>query len=128
MKSLNRVFKSGEEGKGTVGCIISIILVAIVIFLAVKLAPVYFNYYEFKGALQQTVSRAGAKSTVDDAIIQELIKTAENSNIALKKENIKIRRFSGQLVIEVEYSVPVSFLIMNRDLNFKLEESSFTIN
>ncbi|MCL2878153.1 MAG: DUF4845 domain-containing protein [Acidobacteria bacterium] len=127
MKSIKHGFKSGEEGKGALGCIFSIILVVIVIFLAIQFAPAYFNYYGFKGDLQQAVSRAGAQAVADDVIIQELIKTAEKNSISLKKENIQIRRFSGQLYIEIKYAVPINFFIMKRDYNFKLEESSFTL-
>lgn len=127
MKSFSHGFKSGEEGKGALGCIFSIVLLAIVAFLALKLAPVYFNHYEFKGDLQQAVSRAGARMNTEDAIYQELIKIAETNKIPLKKENIQIRRLAGQLVIEIEYTVPIDLLFMKYDKNFKLEESSFTL-
>ena len=127
MKSPKYGFQSAEEGKGAIGCIFSIVLLLIVIFLAFKLVPVYFNYYEFKGAFQQTVSRAGARSVQDELIVKDLISIAERNNIVLKKENVHIRRFAGQLYIDVEYSVPVNFLVLKRDLKFKIEETSFYI-
>ena len=127
MKSLSSGFISGEEGKGTLGCLFSILLMAIVLFLAFKLAPVYFNHYEFKGDMKQAVSRIGVRAIAEDVIIQDLIKTAEKNNITIEKENIKIRRFSGQVYISIEYTVPVNFLIMKHDLHFELEESSFSM-
>jgi len=127
MKSLSRGFQSGEEGKVKPGCIFSIVLMAIVVFLAIKLIPVYFNNYEFKGELKQAVSRAGARAIQNEDIVRDLIATAGKNNIVLQKEKIQISRTSGQLYIAVEYSVPVNFLIMKRDLNFKLEESGITL-
>jgi hypothetical protein len=127
MKSLRYGFQSGEEGKGSLGCIFSIALMVIVVFVAFKLGPVYFNHYEFKGELQQVVSRAGARSVQDEVIIQDIIRTAEKSKIILKKENIQIRRLAGQLNITVEYTVPINLLVTTYNRNFKLEESSFTL-
>ncbi|MDR0310958.1 MAG: DUF4845 domain-containing protein [Acidobacteriota bacterium] len=126
MKSRNYGFQSGEEGKGAIGCIIAIVLMVIVIFLGFQLGPVYFNYYEFKSDLKQEVSRVAARAINDEDIVKNLIKIAEKNNIFITKENIKIRRIAGQIAIEVEYQVPVGFIIMTRDLNFKLEGSSFT--
>ena len=127
MKSLDRVFKSREEGKGTAGCIFALVLMLIVIFFAVKLAPPYLNRYEFKSELKQAVSRAGARAFSDENIKKDLLLLAEKNKIVLKSENIRIKHVAGQLVISVEYTIPVDFIILKHDLSFQDEESSFTI-
>ena len=127
MKSRNNGFKSGEEGRGAVGCVVAIALMAIVLFFTVKLGPAYFNHYEFKGNLKQVIARAGASAASEETIIQDLIKTAGTNNIVLKKENIKITRFSDKVRIHVEYIVPINFLIMKYDLKFPLEETGFAM-
>jgi len=50
---------------------------------------------------------------------------AKNNDIPLEKENIKIQRLAGQIVIDVNYSVLVDFVIFERDLNFNIRASSF---
>jgi len=126
MKSPKHGFKFGEEGKGSLGCIFAIILMAIAIFLAFKLGPPYMNHYEFKGEMKQVVSRAGARAIPEETIKKDLISLAQKSNIALKNEDIEIRRLSGQIIIRVEYIIPLNFIIMKHDLRFQVEESSFT--
>ena len=127
MNSPNHGFKSGEEGKGSAGCIFAAFLMVVVVFLAFKLAPPYINHYEFKNEMKQEVSRAGARSMPDENIKRNLITTAAKSNIPLKNENINIRRFSNQITIRVEYTIPVDLLITKRDLHFQAEGSSFTL-
>lgn len=127
MKSTNHGFQSGEEGKGTVGCVVSIVLMVIAIFLGLKLGPVYYNHYNLKGDFDQEVSRAAVRGAGQkDAIIQGMLRIAKNNSIALEEKNVKVDFGAGQLKITIEYSVPVNFLIMKRDLNFKLEGKSFT--
>ena len=126
MKSLNYGFKSGEEGKGILGCMFAIFLMAAAIFLAFKLGPPYFHHYGFKGDMQYAAARAGAQAIPDNTIKLELIRNAENNKILLKKENIKIQYLAGQVIINAEYDIPVNFLIMKRDLHFRVESSSFT--
>ena len=122
----NNSFKSGDEGKGAIGCIFALLLMVIALFLAIKLGPPYMSHYEFKGEFKQAVSRVAARGMVEENIIKEMIATAEKNKIVLKSENIQIRRFAGQLIITVEYTIPVDFIFMERELRFKLEESSWT--
>jgi len=127
MKTLNHEIMSGEAGKGTPGCLFAILLMAIAIFLGVKLGPVYYNHYEFKGQLDQAVSRAGAQSLSQEAVIKDLIFLAERNHIRLTKEDIEIRRSAGRIYVTVKYTVPVDFIILKRDFNFKLERESLAI-
>ena len=127
MKSLKHGFKSGEEGKGALGCIFALFLMAVVLFLAFKLGPPYFNHYEYKGEMKQAISRFGARSIPDENIKRELVSTAAKNNIPLNNENIQIRRFAGRINIDVEYIIPVDLLIMKYNLRFKIEESSITM-
>ena len=119
-------FKSREEGKGSLGCIFALFLMVVALLLAFKLGPPYKNHYEFKSDMKQAVSRAGARSMTDENIKKDLIQIAEKNMIVLKSENIQIRHMGGQVVITVEYTIPVNFLIMTKDLRFNLEESSWT--
>ena len=119
-------FKPREEGKGSLGCIFALFLMVVALLLAFKLGPPFMNHYEFKSEMKQAVSRAGARAMTDENIKKDLIQTAEKNKIVLKSENIQIRHMAGQIVIAVEYTIPVNFLIMTKDLRFNLEESSWT--
>jgi hypothetical protein len=127
MKFLNRFFQSSEEGKGSAGCIFALVLMAIFLFIAFKVGPAYYNNSSFKGDVTQATGRIGARSSKEDVVIQSLIQLAEKNKIRLKKENIKIRRFSGQILIEIDYTVPVDLIILQHDLHFTIKTESFTL-
>ena len=126
MNTPKHVFKSGEEGKGSLGCIFALFLMVVALLLAFKLFPPYMNHYEFKSEMKQAVSRAGARAMTDENIKKDLIQTAEKNKIVLKSENIQIRHMAGQVVITVEYTIPINFFIMTYDRSFRIEESSWT--
>ena len=127
MKSLKHGNNSGEDGKGSIGCILAIILMAAAVFLAFKLGPPYLSHYEFKGEMKQTVSRAGAHMMSEEQIKKDLIAIARKNNIVLEEKNIRITRTSSSVEISTGYTIPVNFIIMKRDLNFEVKESSYSL-
>ena len=126
MRSLDRIFQFNEEGKGSVGCMLSLVVMAIVLFIALKVGPPYYNNYNLEGELKSTVSRMSARALKEEVVIKDLIRIAEKNDIVLTKKNIKISRFGGKLYIEIDYTVPIDFLILQRELHFKMKEESFT--
>ena len=118
------------EGKGFLGCMLGIILIAAVIFVIVKMGPIYYSNYMFEEDLKTVISRAGARLTTNEQIVKNILDLARKNDINLTpkdvNKNIKIERFAGQIHINVQYFVPVNFLIMQKDLKFQIELSSFT--
>jgi len=123
----NHDFKFGDEGKGSLGCIFALLLMAAAIFLAIKLGPPYVNHFEFGNNLKQTINRASVHEVTDEYIKKNLILDAEKNNIVLTNENIQIRRIAGKIIIRVEYTVPVDFIVIKRELKFRVEEASYTL-
>jgi hypothetical protein len=119
-----------SEGKGFLGCIGAIVVLAAIIFVGIKLGPVYYSNYTFEEGLKTLVSRAGARYTQDEKIVTDILDLAQQNNINLthenSKDNIKIERYAGQIHINVRYFVPVDFLIMRRNLKFEIKLSTFT--
>jgi hypothetical protein len=70
------------------------------------------------------VSRAGAHYLDDGAVIKDVIDIARKNDIPIDKKNIQVRRFAGQIFVEVEYAVLVDFGILERNLNFHIKASS----
>jgi len=123
MKFPNHGFNSKEEGKGSLGCFIAIILMVLAVFLAFKLGPIYYNHYEFKGELKQAVGRAGARLTSNENIKKDVIAIAQKNNIFLKGEEIIINKsVPTRVIIEIKYVIPVDFIIFKYDLNFNIRE------
>ena len=130
MKSTDFNTLRDSEGKGILGCIGAIVLFAAIIFVGIKLGPIYYSNYLFEEDLKTLVSRAGARYIPDDTIITEAVELAQKNHINLThenaKNNIKIERIAGLLHITVQYSVPVDFLILRRNWRFQIKLSTFT--
>jgi hypothetical protein len=125
MKSQGRRLLENAEGKGMVGCLVFIVLMGLAIVLAVQLGPVYYADYNMEADIKTEASRAGARFLDDDTIIRDVYQMAKRNDVPIQRENIKVHRLAGQVVIEVTYSVPVSFILFERDFDFKIEASSF---
>jgi hypothetical protein len=124
MKSLIRRSLYDSDGKGMVGCMVFIVLIGIAIFLSIKLVPIYYTNYTMESEVKIVVSRAGAHYLDDGAIIKDVIDIARKNDIPVDKKNIQVRRFAGQIFVEVEYAVPVDFAVLERNLNFRIKASS----
>ena len=130
MKSIDIDTLRDSEGKGILGCIGAIVLLAVIIFVGIKLGPIYYSNYQFEEDLKTLISRSGARYTPDQQIIIEVVELAQKNHINLThenaKNNIKLERFAGQLHINVQYFVPVDFLIIRRNFRFQIKLSTFT--
>jgi hypothetical protein len=123
-KSLRRLFYE-SEGKGLIGCFLSIVLLLAAAFFAITLGPVYYNNLNFESDVKTEVSRAGARFFDNEAVIKNVMDLARRNEIRLSRENIQVERYAGQVHIKLEYSVPVDLLVTERDWTFKINVSSF---
>jgi hypothetical protein len=127
MNSKGFDFLHNTEGKGFLGCLIALILFATMIFIGIKLGPIYYSNYLFEEDLKTATSRAGARVIKDENLTKDILDLAKNNNIRISRKDIKIQRFAGQIHVSVHYSVPVDFLIMQKTLEFEVKTSSFTV-
>jgi hypothetical protein len=125
MKSNGLRILHDSEGKGVFGCMVLLVVFIAAVFIIVKLAPLYYSNYSLEAEVKTEISRAGAHSLTDETVIRDILNLAKRNEIQLKQENISIQRYAGQIHVEVNYSIPVDFLILERDINFKIKESSF---
>jgi hypothetical protein len=123
MKSLSRLLDS--EGKGLLGCLTALVLLGVGIYLGITLGPIYYSNSNFESDIKTEVSRAGAHFYDDETIIKDVIDLGKKNEIRLERQNIKVDRFAGQMHINVNYSVPVDFIVMQKELNFRVSASSF---
>lgn len=113
------------EGKGLVGCMLALVLFAAVIYLGIVIGPIYYSNFNFENGVKTTASRAGSRFFNDEQIRAEVMDLAKRDEIRIKRENIDVDRFAGQVHISVHYTVPVDFILFERDINFKVQASSF---
>ncbi len=96
-------------GTGRVGCAIWLGLLVIGILIASKIVPVKIKTSEFYDAMQEQAQFGSIKE--DAAIQAELFRKAQELQLPLKKEDIKVRRDMGYVYVEVHYVLQVDFPI-----------------
>lgn len=114
-----------QDGKGMLGCLAMIVLIAVAIYMSIVLVPIYYSNFNFDSAIKTEVSRAGARFLDNETIIRDIMDLAKREEIRIKRENISVERFAGQIHIIVHYSVPVNFIVVERDISFDVKASSF---
>jgi hypothetical protein len=125
MKPLHLQRLIDSEGKGMVGCLTALVLLGVAIYLGITLGPIYYSNYNFESDIKTEVSRAGSHFYDDETVIKDVIDLGKKNEIRLDRQNIRIDRFAGQMHINVNYSVPVDFIVMQKDVDFKVRVSSF---
>ncbi len=113
------------DGKGIAGCLFFILLLAIAGFVAVKLFPVYYTNKSLETDVRTEVSRAGAHFYDDEVLLSNILAIAKKNEVLLTRENVKVERFAGQINVAIHYTVPVDFVVYQRELEFDIRASSF---
>jgi hypothetical protein len=117
--------RRSEAGKGTVGCMLALLMVAVVIFIGIRIGPPFYSNKSFETDINTEVSRAGAHFVDDETLANNVIDLARKNEIKLTRNQIKVERFAGQIHLTIQYTVPLDFIVMQKDWNFEIKSSSF---
>lgn len=100
-------FSRRERGEGNFGCLFGLILLAIAIFIAYKMIPIKVKNAELRQVVTDEAKAAGTHK--DDQIMRAILAKAEENNLPVTEEDVKINRASNEITVEVQYVVPVEF-------------------
>lgn len=101
---------SDQRGKGLLGCMLSLALMALLGYAGFQLIPLYFHANEFQTAAEREVDRAGARNADPELLRKSLMNLAAVNGIPLDAKNLRIVKTPSQLVVEIRYFMPVNLL------------------
>jgi len=115
---------------GTIKLILVFGLLGALVYAGAEVIPPYFANYEFQDSLD-TEARLGTYSTKGDDVIRDAVfKRAQELEIPVTKDQIKVQRTgaqgNGSVFIETEYSVHVDLPGYPLDLNFHPQSKNKT--
>ncbi len=113
--------RRAERGEGRVGVMISLILVAIGIFLGVKIIPVRVSASEFTDHIRE-VCRYAATHKNDDEVTRRIIEKAEELEIPLSKKNLEVKRTRSEMIITASYEQSVDLKVYTYVYKFHTKE------
>jgi hypothetical protein len=107
---------------GSLKLVVGLFTIVAVVYLVAELAPPFFSNYQFEDVIK-TEAQMGTYSTKsDDTIREEVFKKAQELDVPITKEQIKIRRigsaYAGSVSIEAPYTVHLNLPGYPLDLNF----------
>jgi hypothetical protein len=108
---------TARRGVSKFGCLLSIGLLAAVLYLGVHVGQVYFRYLEYKDAMKQEVR---FRTHLTDAQIKQRLKSIADS-LGLPEEagEVTVNRYSGQITVEAQYIEIVDLRFIQREIRFE---------
>ncbi|SRR5579859_4641489 len=107
---------------GTLKLIFGLFLIATCVYLGAELVPVYYANYEFQDLIKTEATLQTYTTKPESEIQDGIFKKAQELEIPLSKEQIKVHRQgttgTGSLTIRAPYVVHVDFPGYPMDLHF----------
>ena len=93
-----------------------------VVYVCAELIPPYFSNYEFEDAIKEEATISTYSTKPEDAIRDTVFKKAQDLEIPITKDMIKVHRVgsqgTGSVLIETHYTVHVDLPGYPLDLQF----------
>ncbi len=105
-----------NKGKISFGCIVMLIIFGIAAYSLYIIIPIKVKASEMKKVVEN-YSTQGSLFT-DEQILKGILEKAEQLNLPITEKNVKIRRASGYITVEVNYTVPIDIMGYKTELKF----------
>ncbi len=107
---------------GTLKAFFGIFVIAAAVYVTAKLAPPYFNNYEFKDAVKDEALRDSYSPKNEGQIRDAIFKQAQEDSIPISEDQIVVQRsgmqYNGTIVVRAVYVVHVDLPGYPVDLHF----------
>jgi hypothetical protein len=107
---------------GTIKLGVGIFAIVAVVYVCAELIPPFFSNYQFQDVIKTEATLATYSTKPEDAIRDTIFKKAQDMEIPLAKDDIKVKRIgiqgSGSITIETHYTVHVDLPGYPLDLQF----------
>ena len=97
----------GQRGEGQFGCVVGLLLLLIGLFIAYKMIPVKVKAAELRQEIVDQAKSAGMRG--DDKIMAAILKKAQDLQLPVTEDNVKISRGQNNISVDCQYTVPVDF-------------------
>jgi hypothetical protein len=97
----------GISGAGNLGCLMWLVVLALVGHVLWKVVPVKIRASTFYDTMQEQASFGSIKS--EHQIEYEILRRAEELQIPVTKDNLKVTRTRNSVVVEAHYQIPIEF-------------------
>ena len=118
-----------ERGGAKLNLIITLAVMAAMVFGAVRVVPVYFANYQMQDALnsESRFALTGYPKRSEEDIRDDIMKKAQDLGIPAKREDIQVSLGNGKVDISLDYSVPIDLVVYQWTPQFHPHADNHTI-
>jgi hypothetical protein len=98
-----------ELGRGAIGCVLALVVVAIVAMIAYQAIPKRIAVAELQDYCEAQAERASLSEYTNENIQKNIAEKARELKLPVTLQDIHVRRDGGQVYVEVHYIVPLEF-------------------
>lgn len=107
-----------ERGGTRLNLILTLVILAVLIFSGVKIIPWFFANYEFQDAIGTEARYALANRKTEEDIRDDVWKKMQELGIPARREDLHVSNQSGIVQISLDYNVPVDLRVFQFKLAF----------
>jgi hypothetical protein len=113
----------GRKIMETSKLIFGLVIVGLVLYLGIEVVPAYYSNYEFQDAVSRAALDNTYRTSSEDDIQAQIMKSAREYDIPITADDVKVVRTgnpggAGAVTIDVNYSVHVALPLYSLDLHF----------
>lgn len=107
---------TARRGIGRLGCLVTLLIAAIVLHVGLGFAEAYWRYFRFRDAMAQAARFASDRT--DDTIRRQLASVADSLGLPPEAQKIRVRRDTERVSIEATYTEVVKLPGTEREVKF----------
>ena len=103
---------------GTMKAIVGIVAIVAAVYLCATLIPPFFSNYQFEDAIKTEAQMSTYSTKSEEQIRDTIYKKAQELEIPMNREQIKVQRVGPDVTVTIDYVVHVDLLVHPIDLRF----------
>jgi len=107
-----------QRGEGKFKAIAIAAIIVFIAYSAFKLLPPYIAEYQLADKMQEQARFAVVNRYTEEQIRETIFKEAQDLDVPIKKEEIKVLASTSVVRISLDYTVPVDLLVYKMELHF----------
>jgi hypothetical protein len=107
-----------ESGRITFKALLSLAFLGALIFVSVKVIPVYINDYEINDYLQNQTPFWLTQRASADVIRKSILAKAEDLGLPIAAEDVTVEANPSKVTVSLDYHVPVDLKVYTLPLHF----------
>ena len=93
-------------------------VLVLLIFFAVRIAPIYLASYRLQSYVEEITQRAGNQTRSDDLLRTWVVEKAAVLELPVRAQDVQVKRSADGVRIDVRYVVRVDLPVYSVDLHF----------